>query len=235
MCWTWRRSPSASADTGDRPPEDEHVAARQRMVRHQIAARGLTDPDLLHAFAKVPRHAFVRVPGAYADRALPVGKGQTISQPYIVALMTDAAQPRSGYRGSRVLEVGTGSGYQAAILAELGAQVTTIERHPELSERATAALREHGYADVRVLVGDGTRGWPEGAPYDAIIVGAAGRSVPPPLLEQLRDGGRLVMPVGGRQHQAMLLVERRGDEFVARELEGCSFVPLIGAFGWRAR
>ncbi len=204
------------------------------MVRRQIEARGLTDRELLRAMRTVPRHRFVEVEGAYEDRALPLASGQTISQPYIVAAMTDAARPASGYAGARVLEVGTGSGYQAAILAEQGAQVTTIERHPDLSADAQRRLAESGYSNVRLVVGDGTRGWPEGAPYDAIIVTAAGPSVPVPLFEQLaRTGGRLVMPVGSRQHQMMTVVERRGNETRTTELDACMFVPLLGEFGFR--
>ncbi|MGH2687473.1 MAG: protein-L-isoaspartate(D-aspartate) O-methyltransferase, partial [Actinomycetota bacterium] len=176
---------------------------------------------------------FVESDGAYADGALPLPAGQTISQPYIVALMTDAARPEAGWRGAQVLEVGTGSGYQAAILAELGASVVSVERHPELSSRAAQRLADAGYDAVRLVVGDGTRGWPAGAPYNAVVVTAAGPSVPQPLLEQLApNGGRLVMPVGTRGHQALTVVERRGDEFVTRTGEAVVFVPLIGEHGF---
>ncbi len=207
--------------------------ARARMVREQIASRGLTDPELLRAFGAVPRHLFVESEYAYADEALPLPAGQTISQPYIVALMTDAARPSAGWRGTRVLEIGTGSGYQAAILAELGAQVTSVERHRELSERAARLLADAGYEDVRLVVGDGTHGWPADAPYDAVIVTAAGPSVPQPLLDQLSpEGGKLVMPVGARVHQELTVVERRGSELVSSRRDPVVFVPLIGEFGF---
>lgn len=215
-------------------PEPEPLEwARARMVREQIAARGLTDPDLLRAFGAVPRHLFVDSDGAYADEALPLPAGQTISQPYIVALMTDAARPAAGWRGARVLEVGTGSGYQAAILADLGASVVSVERHAELSERAARRLADAGYDGVRLVVGDGTRGWSAGAPYDAVIVTAAGPSVPQPLLEQLApEGGKLVMPVGTRAHQELTVVERRGSELVSSRRDPVVFVPLIGEYGF---
>jgi protein-L-isoaspartate(D-aspartate) O-methyltransferase len=207
--------------------------ARARMVRQQIASRGLTDPELLRAFGTVPRHHFVESEFAYADEALPLPEGQTISQPYIVALMTDAAQPAAGWKGARVLEVGTGSGYQAAILAELGASVISIERHPELSEHAARCLADAGYDRVQLVVGDGTRGWPAGAPYDAVIVTAAGPSVPQPLLEELApDGGKLVMPVGSRGSQELTVVERRGSELVSSRRDPVVFVPLIGEYGF---
>lgn len=219
---------------------------RARMVREQIQARGVHDEDVLRAMRTVPRHLFVDSPDAYADLALPLPDGQTISQPYVVAAMTQAARPsgrgggaaaarqEDGWHGANVLEVGTGSGYQAAVLAELGANVTSIERHAALSERARRRLRAAGYEDqVRLVVGDGTRGHPENAPYDAIVVTAAGPSVPQPLLEQLRsDGGRLVMPVGTREHQAITLIERQGSELVSHRLEPVAFVPLLGDFGF---
>ncbi|MEX0710678.1 MAG: protein-L-isoaspartate(D-aspartate) O-methyltransferase [Chloroflexota bacterium] len=217
-----------------RGPRDEPMdLARERMVREQIASRGLTDPELLRAFSAVPRHLFVESEGAYADEALPLPAGQTISQPYIVALMTDAARPEVGWRGAQVLEVGTGSGYQAAILAELGASVVSVERHAELSSRAAQRLADAGYDGVRLVVGDGTRGWPAGAPYDAVVVTAAGPSVPQPLLEQLApNGGRLVMPVGTRWHQELMVVARRGSELVSTIREPVVFVPLIGEYGF---
>ena len=209
------------------------AAARERMVRGQIEARGLTDAELLRAFRTVPRHLFVDASNAYADEALPLSAGQTISQPYIVALMTHAARPERGWNGARALEIGTGSGYQAAILAELGAQVTSVERHRALSERAGRALADAGYDTVQLIVGDGTQGWAAGAPYDAVIVTAAGPSVPGKLLEQLSsEGGTLVMPVGGRGHQALTVVNRRGDDFVRRVGEPVVFVPLIGEAGF---
>lgn len=215
----------------EEPEPIEH--ARARMVREQIASRGLTDPELLRAFGVVPRHRFVASEFAYADEALPLAEGQTISQPYIVALMTDAARPAGGWRGARALEIGTGSGYQAAILAELGASVLSVERHAELSEHAGRCLADAGYENVRLVVGDGSRGWPAGAPYDAVIVTAAGPSVPEPLLEQLAaDGGKLVMPVGSRGSQELTVVERRGSELVSSRRDPVVFVPLIGEYGF---
>ncbi len=220
-----RRRPRNSSE-----PMDQ---ARERMVREQIASRGLTDPELLRAFGVVPRHLFVDSEFAYADEALPLPAGQTISQPYIVALMTDAARPVDGWQGARTLEVGTGSGYQAAILAELGARVISLERHRELSEHAAKRLADAGYDDVHLVVGDGTRGWPAAAPFDAVIVTAAGPSVPQPLLEQLApDGGKLVMPVGSRVHQELTVVERRGTELVSSRRDPVVFVPLIGEYGF---
>ena len=226
------RAASAAVPVGT--GRDEALdAARARMVREQIASRGLRDPELLRAFATVPRHLFVEVGSPYADEALPLPAGQTISQPYIVALMTDAARPARGWRGARVLEIGTGSGYQAAILAELGAKVVSVERHAELSESAGRRLADAGYEGVRLVVGDGTHGWPAGAPYDAVIVTAAGPSVPQPLLDQLsQDGGKLVMPVGTRVHQELTVVERRGDEFIRWDRDPVVFVPLIGEHGF---
>jgi protein-L-isoaspartate(D-aspartate) O-methyltransferase len=234
MPW-WRSSRDREADDEGRDPGDL-VAARERMVRDQIERRGLTDPELLRAFRTVARDRFVESPFPYGDLALPIDEGQTISQPFIVAYMTDAARPSrpDAWRGARALDVGTGSGYQAAILAELGAEVTSIERFPDLSARAGEALRAAGYADVRLVVGDGTRGVPEHAPYDAIIVGAAGPSVPAPLVEQLSpDGGKLVIPIGSLSHQQLTVVQRRGEETVTKLREAVVFVPLIGDHGFR--
>jgi protein-L-isoaspartate(D-aspartate) O-methyltransferase len=203
------------------------------MVGTQLEGRGIRDPDLLEAFRIVPRHAFVDEPDPYGDHALPLGAGQTISQPYVVARMTQAARPPDGWTDANVLEIGTGSGYQAALLAELGARVTTVERHASLADEARRRLAEHGYADrIEVIVGDGTEGWAANAPYRSIIVTAGGPSVPKPLLEQMEpDGGRLIMPVGDRAHQFLTLVERDGSELTSTELEPVVFVPLIGHFG----
>lgn len=205
------------------------------MVAEQLESRGLRDEELLSAFRSVPRHRFVESDEAYGDRALPVGSGQTISQPYVVARMTAAARPPTGWRDARVLEVGTGSGYQAALLAELGADVISVERRPELAREAAARLSAAGYPDVEVVVGDGSRGWPAKAPYAAILVTAAGPSIPEPLLQQLAsEGGRLVMPIGGREHQLLTLVERHGSDATSRVLDPVVFVPLIGEFGFPA-
>ena len=229
----WLRIRSRNTRGAAERTRDSHDAARAQMVHHQIASRGLRDPDLLRAFATVARHDFVQLGSPYADEALPLPAGQTISQPFIVALMTDAARPQRGWRGARVLEIGTGSGYQAAILAELGAQVISVERHAELSKSAARRLADAGYDGVQLVVGDGTRGWPAGTPYDAIIVTAAGPSVPQPLLDQLSpEGGKLVMPVGRREHQELTVVERRGDEYVRSGRDPVVFVPLIGEHGF---
>jgi protein-L-isoaspartate(D-aspartate) O-methyltransferase len=218
--------------------EEEPTAApdlarqRARMVAEQLEARGIGDTKLLRAFGTVERHAFVINDDPYGDHALPVGAGQTISQPYIVARMTLVARPPEGWTDANVLEIGTGSGYQSAILSELGAKVTSIERHEELAEGARQRLRNAGYDNVTVVVGDGTQGWPAAGPYRSILVTAGGPSVPQPLLEQLdRSGGRLVMPVGTREHQLLTLVERHDGELTSTELEPVVFVPLIGRFG----
>ncbi len=229
----WRRLGARRHDLHRTDAQEHLAAARERMVREQIEARGLDDPELLAAFRHVPRHLFVEGVGAYDDRALPLSSGQTISQPYIVAAMTDTARPPTGWQGAKVLEIGTGSGYQAAILAQLGAQVTSIERHAELSEEASGRLIAAGYPQVRLLVGDGTLGDPLDAPWDVVLVTAGGPSVPQPLLEQLSpDGGRLVMPIGTREGQTITLFERHGDEVVTRNLERVVFVPLIGEYGF---
>ncbi len=204
------------------------------MVRDQIAARGLTDPELLRALRTVPRHRFVASDDPYGDRALGIGSGQTISQPYVVATMTAHARPSAGWRDARVLEIGTGSGYGAAVLAELGARVVSVERHPELAAQAEERLRAAGYPDVRVIVGDGSGGYPDEAPFDAILVTAAGPEIPQPLMDQLApDGGRLVIPVGPREKQWLNLVERHGSAFDRRALEPVVFVPLVGEHGVR--
>ena len=203
------------------------------MVDEQLRSRGIRDPRVLAALAAVPRHEFVlpsQMASAYEDRALPIGEWETISQPYIVALMTEAAAVGSG---DRVLEIGTGAGYQAAVLAHLGARVYTIELNPELSGEARARLERLGYGNsVEVVSGDGTQGYPAAAPYAAILVTAAGPSVPQPLLDQLMNGGRLVIPIGSRHEQDLDLITRSGDKFSKRRLTGCQFVPLIGREGW---
>ncbi|MEP6680162.1 MAG: protein-L-isoaspartate(D-aspartate) O-methyltransferase [Chloroflexota bacterium] len=227
----WRQFRSRRGPTA----EESATRDRERMVAEQLEARGLRDAELLEAFRSVPRHRFVESDEAYGDRALPVGSGQTISQPYVVARMTAAARPATGWQGARVLEVGTGSGYQAALLAAMGADVTSVERHRELADAAAARLSAAGYPGIEVVVGDGSRGWPGGAPYAAILVTAAGPSIPEPLLQQLAaDGGRLVMPIGAREHQLLTLVERHGSDATSRVLDPVVFVPLIGEFGFPA-
>jgi len=205
---------------------------RERMVETQIARRGIRDQRVLAAMRRVPRHRFVppdQVDSAYQDRPLPIGLGQTISQPYMVALMTECLQLTGD---ENVLEVGAGSGYQAAILAELARQVTTIERHAPLAERARQVLAELGYTNVTVVVGDGTLGWPPHAPYDAIIITAGAPRVPQALKDQLADGGRLVIPVGSGGYQSLLRLTRQGSRFKEEDFGGCVFVPLIGEQGW---
>jgi protein-L-isoaspartate(D-aspartate) O-methyltransferase len=204
---------------------------RIQMVEHQIRARGVKSEPVLEAMKKVPRHLFVPREAeeeAYADRPLPIGCGQTISQPYMVAVMTEALRLEGQ---EKVLEVGTGSGYQAAVLAEIAHHVVTTERVPELAERARETLRELGYANIDVIVSDGSRGYPPSAPYDGIIVTAGAPDIPRVLAEQLADGGRLVIPVGNSYQQTLIRLTRRDGEEIER-LEGCVFVPLIGEYGW---
>lgn len=213
---------------------EDFAALRERMVREQIAARGVTDRRVLAAMRKVPRHEFVpdiRRADAYQDRPLPIGRGQTISQPYVVALMTElaAVEPTS-----RVLEVGTGSGYQAAVLTELAGEVYTIEIVEALASEAAATLRRLGYRRVTVRHGDGYRGWPEAAPFDAIVVTAAPPAVPPALREQLAPGGRLVIPVG-EEKQELEVHRRTADGFEVRRVTPVRFVPMTGEAERRAR
>ncbi|MDD4567372.1 Protein-L-isoaspartate O-methyltransferase [Methanoculleus chikugoensis] len=206
---------------------------REEMVEFQIRARGVRDERVLAAMEKIPRHLFVPENwerAAYEDRPLPIGEGQTISQPYIVAVMTEQLEIRSH---DRVLEIGTGSGYQAAILAELGGKVVSVERLPELADRARENLARAGVRGVEIVVGDGTQGYPPEAPYDAIIVTAASPDIPGPLVEQLAEGGRLIAPVGPRECQDLVKLVKRGARVETIPLGGVCFVPLIGQFGWQ--
>ena len=208
--------------------QDQEARARALMVERQIVARGVRDTATLRAMRAVPRHRFVPDDvrsAAYDDSPLPIGLGQTISQPYIVAYMTEQLRLR---RGGRVLEVGTGSGYQAAVLAEIVAEVYTIEIVPQLALEAAARLRRLGYAGVRTRTGDGYDGWPDAAPFDAIIVTAAAGFVPPPLVEQLRPGGRMIIPVGETGSvQELMVVEKAADgRTTTRTLIPVRFVPL---------
>ena len=203
------------------------------MVRHQLAARGIRDERLLEAMGKVPRHLFVPpeyVAEAYADAPLPIGGGQTISQPFMVAWMTELLALTGR---EKVLEVGTGSGYQAAILSLLADKVISIERSPGIAAEARKRLRRLGYGNVEVIEGDGSKGYPQEAPYDGIIVTAGAPDIPSPLTEQLADGGRLVIPVGRSGNQILVLAQRQGDKVKTRELGSCAFVPLVGRYGWR--
>lgn len=199
---------------------------RKNMVELQIRKRGIKDQRVLEAMLKVPRHLFVPEQMkelAYGDEPLPIGEGQTISQPYIVAYMTEALK-LSGQE--RVLEIGTGSGYQTAILAEIVKEVYTVELIPELSRRAQKVLAELGYKNIKFLIGDGTRGWPEYAPYDAILVSAAPATIPKALVEQLKVNGRMIIPVG-TDFQELVLVKRKKDGWEEKRLIGVRFVPLV--------
>lgn len=212
----------------------DYARARRHMVATQIEARGIRDPAVLAAMREVPREAFVQrglEEFAYDDAPLSIGEGQTISQPFIVALMIEAALVKPG---DKVLEVGAGSGYVVAILSRLAGKVHGIERHPALVEQAQGRLARQGYGNVELRSGDGTVGWPEAAPFDAIIVSAGGPWVPKALKDQLVMGGRLVMPVGDEQAgQSLVRVTRRGaTEFATEELAQVRFVPLIGQEGW---
>jgi protein-L-isoaspartate(D-aspartate) O-methyltransferase len=205
---------------------------RLRMVETQIKARGIENPLVLEALKKVPRHVFVPPEyseSAYDDRPLPIGWGQTISQPYMVALMTE----KLGLQGhEKVLEIGTGSGYQAAILAEIAERVISLERVQDLADAAAGRLRELGYANIEVHLGDGSEGYEDGAPYDAIMVTAGAPVIPGSLLDQLAEGGRLVIPVGNSFQQTLTRITLAGGERKKERLEGCVFVPLIGRYGW---
>lgn len=210
----------------------EHATARERMVTEQLQRRGIQDERVLAAMRKVPRHLFVDpLLGwrAYDDSPLSIGEGQTISQPYMVAVMTAALTLQGS---ERVLEIGTGSGYQTAVLAELAAHVYSIERVPALAERAQKTLARLEYNNVSIRVGDGTMGWPEASPFDAIVVTAGAPRVPPPLVQQLNVGGRLVIPVGSSYAQTLQRVTKRDDGIDYEELVGCVFVKLIGEHGW---
>jgi protein-L-isoaspartate(D-aspartate) O-methyltransferase len=206
--------------------------ARSEMVATQLVPRGIADERVLAAMRKVPRHRFVAAgmeARAYGDHALPIGEGQTISQPYMVALMTEELK-LSG--SERVLEIGTGSGYQTAVLAELAEQVFSIERVPSLAARARNVIEKLGYANVAIRVGDGTIGWKEFEPYDRIIVTAGAPEVPPSLIEQLADPGIMVVPVGSQGLQQLCVVTRSGGSTKIRDAGGCVFVPLVGREGW---
>jgi protein-L-isoaspartate(D-aspartate) O-methyltransferase len=211
---------------------DRFTVLRQSMVNAQLRDRGVRDERVLAAMGKVPRHLFVDPEyrgQAYEDHPIPIGEGQTVSQPLIVALML-AALSLAG--PEIVLEVGTGSGYQTALLAELVQKVYSVERLPELASSAAARLESLGYANVSVSVGDGSLGLPEKAPFDAIVVSAAAPGIPQALLEQLREGGRLIVPVGPAHAQELQLVRKQQGRAAVASLEGCRFVPLIGQQGY---
>lgn len=208
--------------------------ARDRMVESQLMSRGIRDPRVLEAMRKVPRHLFVEEAmkdQAYGDYPLPIGEKQTISQPYIVALMTEALELQGD---ERVLEIGTGSGYQAAVLAELADRVFSVERIPSLAHRANQVLQRLGYKNVIIRVTDGTLGWAEEAPYDGIVVTAGAPSIPQPLIDQLAMRGKLVIPVGDRLSQELILVVRGPEGITKSGLGGVRFVDLVGKWGWEA-
>jgi protein-L-isoaspartate(D-aspartate) O-methyltransferase len=212
--------------------EEYYQEARRLMVETQIRARGVSDSRVLAAMGKVPRHLFIPRhlwEQAYNDYPLPIGEDQTISQPYIVALMTEALELKGP---EKVLELGTGSGYQAAILGEIAAEVYTIERLPALARTAQQVLGSLGYTNVQVRVADGTMGWAEAAPFDAVLVTAGSPQVPPPLVDQLAMGGRLVIPLGDRYSQTLTRVRRTPEGLKTEYLGGCRFGKLIGRHGW---
>ena len=207
---------------------------RRRMVEEQLVRRGITDARVLAAIGRVPRHLFVQEAmreRAYGDHPLPIGEDQTISQPYIVGLMSSLLALTGR---EKVLEVGTGSGYQTAVLAELARRVCSIERLPGLALQARARLEALGYANVWVRVGNGTLGWPDEAPFERILVTAGGPTVPPPLFAQLAEGGLMVLPVGETTGQTLTLVENVGGQMRKRACGDCSFVPLVGKYAWEA-
>lgn len=206
---------------------------RKKMVQEQLFARGIEDKRVLAAFEKVPRHKFVPekyLDNAYDDYPLPIGAGQTISQPYMVALMSECLQ-LSGKE--TVLEIGAGSGYQAAILAELASYVYSIERVPNLAKRAERVLSNLGYRNIQIKLADGTIGWPEHAPYDGIIVTAAAPAIPKPLIEQLNIEGKLVIPIGGSFSQLLTVARKHKQRVEKKGICGCVFVPLVGKYAWK--
>jgi protein-L-isoaspartate(D-aspartate) O-methyltransferase len=228
--WQWLAvAVLAATACGQKPtPVSDFAAERQRMVQQQLMVRGITDARVLAAMAKVPREEFVPPESrtaSYEDGPLPIGRGQTISQPYIVAFMTEQLQPKPN---DRVLEIGTGSGYQAAILAGLVKDVYTIEIIDALAKDAEATLQRLGYKNVHVKVGDGYRGWPEHAPFDAITVTCAPDHVPQPLIDQLKEGGRMIIPVGGFGDQELYLLEKKNGQLQRRAVLPVRFVPMAG-------
>lgn len=226
MQWTWVSGELRAADT-------DFTAARRRMVEEQLAGpgRGLTNAQVLAAMRKVPRHEFVPASlraQAYDDHPLPIGHGQTISQPFIVAFMTEKLEPKPT---DKVLEIGTGSGYQAAVLAGLVNKIYTIEIVEPLARRAEADLKRLGYTNVMVRAGDGYKGWPEAAPFDAIIVTCAPDHVPQPLVNQLKEGGRMIIPVGPAGNQELFILQKKGGKVEQRAILPVRFVPMTGRKG----
>lgn len=205
---------------------------REEMVQRQLIPRGIKDKKIIEIFLKVPREKFVpqgEKENAYGDFPLPIGEGQTISQPFMVALMTQCLELRGE---EKVLEIGTGSGYQTAILAELAKEVYSVERIETLARQAAQRLKNMGYTNIHIRVGNGTLGWPEHAPYSRIIVTAGAKEIPSPLLEQLGEGGIMVIPVGGGYSQDLMMVRKRRGRIKKVSVEKCAFVPLVGQYGW---
>jgi len=218
--------------TGNGWQEARAARERERMVEEQLARRGIADERILSAMRKLPRHRFIEEAlrdRAYGDHPLPIGESQTISQPYIVAAMTQLLRLLGS---EKVLEIGTGSGYQTAVLAELTRRVCSVERLPALAARARRVLEELGYTNAVIRTGDGTYGWPDEAPFDRILVAAAAPSVPAPLFQQLAEGGRLVLPIGGPDSQTLYVVEKVDGQMRTSEDCGCVFVKLVGKYGW---
>jgi len=223
------REPWAAAEG-----EQRHARERDRMVAEQLVKRGIADRSVLEAMRSTPRHLFVDAAlrdKAYGDHPLPIGEGQTISQPFMVARMTELLRLTGK---EKVLEIGTGSGYQAAVLGRLAARVCTVERIPKLAARARETLEAIGVSNVWVRTANGTFGWPDEAPFDRIVVTAGGPSVPPPLFEQLAEGGRMVIPVGSEDSQRLQVVDKIAGEAKVTEDSGCVFVKLIGKYAWEA-
>jgi protein-L-isoaspartate(D-aspartate) O-methyltransferase len=226
VCFVTAASQNYADVVSDSP---EFAKAREHMVRTTIAERGVSDPKVLAAMRTVPRHCFVPqdlVSAAYADKPLPIGEGQTISQPYVVALMTEILQLADD---ERVLEIGSGSGYQAAVLAQITKNVYSIEIKPKLYEKASHTLKSLGYKSIKIRQADGYFGWPEAAPFDAIMITAAVDHIPPPLLKQLKNGGRLVLPLGNPfSYQNLVLVTKQVNDLIVKQITGVLFVPLTG-------
>lgn len=213
----------------------DYEILRKRMVQEQLMPRGIKNKNVLDAFRKVERHKFIPENlknSAYADFPIPIDEGQTISQPYIVALMTECLNLT---REDKVLEIGTGSGYQTAILAELAGEVYSIERFEVLAQKAQTLLSDLGYKNIKIKADDGTLGWKEAAPFDKIIITAASPKIPMPLTEQLKENGKLILPLGETLSQVLTLVEKKKGELQPLNICGCVFVPLIGKYGWRQK
>jgi protein-L-isoaspartate(D-aspartate) O-methyltransferase len=213
-------------------PVVDYKVARLRMVREQLIDRGITDERVLKAMSIVPRHLFVNQgfwPRAYGNHPLPIGNGQTISQPYIIgAMCQELSLPENG----KVLEIGTGSGYQTAILAVMGNQVYTVERHAELADTARAILKKLGISGISFLIGDGSVGWEQESPFDSVVVSAGAPDVPDELVAQVKSGGRVVIPVGDREGQRLMIIEKKDNMVEKRDRGPCMFVPLVGKKGW---